>query len=432
MTDASVLAALRATLEADPRNGVLWLHYADLARGAGQLEQALQALRTAIEIESVRRRALLALLPLLRESGELSEALVRCEAALEREDDPELRAELERIEAARSGAAAPQPEADATVPPVPPVLSKSAEGDRAELRDDWADQFDWGDLRVTFDDVAGLADVKRQIHLRIIAPYKDPEVYAAFGRDAGGGLLLYGPPGCGKTFIARATAGELGARFCAVSIHEVLDKYHGETEKAVHGIFERARRESPAVLFFDEFDALGASRGRGESQYWRSLVNAILAEMDGIGGRNRDVLVCAATNLPWNVDVAFRRPGRFDRLLFVPPPDADARRTILERRLSKLPGGPGLDVKRWVRPTELFSGADLESLCERASEGAIDRSLARHEVSAVTQADLDAAAKATRSSIEEWFATARNYARYSNEGGQFDELAAYLRAAKRW
>ena len=415
MSDDTILRALRETLDRDPHNGVLWLHYAQLAEERGHVEDALVALRTAIEIEAVRDEATRKLIPLLRRTGQLSEALIRCEAALERNEDASLREELARIHEERGSQPAPK-QPDETPQPEPVAAKAGPGSEQDEVQDDWADQFDWSGLHVTFDDVAGLDDVKRQVNLRIIAPFKNPEVYQAFGKEAGGGILLYGPPGCGKTFIARATAGELGARFCSVSIHEILDKYYGETEKMIHKVFEHARKESPTVLFFDEFDALGASRGGGESSFWRSLVNALLAEMDGMGGRNTDVLVCAATNLPWNVDLAFRRPGRFDRVLFVPPPDRASRVSILERRLERLPGGDQLDAAKLAQATSLFSGADLVALCERASEGAIDRSLQSGTVSHVQKADMDHALRETRSSIEEWLATARNYARYANDG----------------
>lgn len=445
MTDPTLLAALAQALRNDPRNGALWMHYADLLVAASKRDEALAALRTAVEIAAVREAAMRKLVPLLRESGQLAEALIRAEGWLESHDDAGMRAELEKIHAARGSTADEVVEAPRAIP----ARSRAArdeerdEEENGELavlsntpspqdETEWASQFDWGDLRITLGDVAGLEDVKRQIRLRILAPFKNPSVYEAFGRSGGGGLLLYGPPGCGKTFVARATAGELGARFVSVSIHDVLDKYFGESEKLVHGLFEHARRNKPTVVFFDEFDALGGPRGRGEQQFWKVLVDQLLQEMDGVGGRNKDVLLLAATNTPWNVDAAFRRPGRFDRVLFVPPPDDAARRTMLEKALAALPGGAKVRVDALVKATELYSGADLRSLVERASEGAIERSLESGKVHEVASADFERAAKESRSSVLEWFATARNYAKYSNEGGQYDELAEYLKKVKRW
>jgi len=294
------------------------------------------------------------------------------------------------------------------------------------------DDFDWAHDEVTFKDVVGLDDVKRQIHLRIIAPFKQQDIFKAFSRKAGGGILLYGPPGCGKTFIARATAGEVGAQFIAVGIHDIIDKYFGESEKMVHKLFEEARRRAPTVLFFDEFDALGGNRRGGESQFWKTLVDQLLQEMDGIGSRNENVLVFAATNAPWNIDSAFRRPGRFDRTLFVPPPDREARAEMLRRGMRQLPGGENIAVDSLAEATSLFTGADLRSLCERASENALHRSLESGQVHPVQIDDFRQELRTIRSSAEEWLATAKNYARYSNDGGQYDELSEFLKRAKRW
>jgi SpoVK/Ycf46/Vps4 family AAA+-type ATPase len=298
--------------------------------------------------------------------------------------------------------------------------------------EDLAATLDWGDFHISFEDVAGLEAVKNQIRLRIIAPFKNPEIYQAFRRSGGGGILMYGPPGCGKTFIARATAGECGAHFISIGIHEIIDKYWGESEKMMHALFEEARHRAPTVLFFDEFDALGSSRGRTESQFWKTLVDQLLQEMDGMSGRNDDVLVFAATNVPWNVDSAFRRPGRFDRILFVPPPDEPARVEILRRHSSKLPGGDTIDVEKLARQAALMTGADLKSLCERASERALDRSLTTGKIHPVTMSDFERELKQMQTSASEWLATARNYARYSNESGQYDELTEFLKRVKRW
>lgn len=482
--DPTVLAALRAALDADPRNAPLWLHYADLLESAGQDDAALDAMRSALRADPSHRRAGLRLVPMLRESGRLDEALIRAEDLLAQEDDASLRLELARIHAARgtmdeareryrevlaADATLADPVLEAAIGPagsddasadevddggvgetvgesVAGPEERDAESDaeatdeaaRAEVApegtdpEDWVDQFDWGDLRITFDDVAGLEDVKRQIRLRIIAPFKQPEIYRAFGRQGGGGILLYGPPGCGKTFIARATAGECGARFVSVGIADVVDKYWGESEKLVRALFEDARRRAPTVLFFDEFDALGSNRGRGESQFWKTLVDQLLQEMDGIGGRNDDVLVFGATNVPWHVDSAFRRPGRFDRIFLVPPPDGAAREQILRQHVAKLPGHEAVAVPKLAKKTGLFSGADLKSLAERAAERALDRSLETGSVHDVTMDDFVRELGRMTGSTHEWLATARNYARYSNEGGQYDDLVDFLKRAKRW
>jgi AAA+ superfamily predicted ATPase len=445
MTDP-VLDALAKALENDPDNGPLWQHYGQMLAAAGRARDAAKALTRALDCGAAERSVLPALLPLLRASGQAAEAVIRAESWLERHEDPAIRLELARALLARGAHAQARAQYDlaraadarlrdreldaipAAAAPAAATVAPADSGSDAE----WAAQFDWGDLRVRFDDVVGLDDVKRQIRLRIIAPFEKPEVYRAFGRKAGGGILLYGPPGCGKTFLARATAGELGARFVSVGIHELVDKYWGESEKLVHALFDGARRRAPTVLFFDEFDALGAHRARGESQFWKTLVNQMLQEMDGVSGSNEGVLVCAATNMPWNVDPAFRRPGRFDRVVLVPPPDAAGRAAQLRMHLAKIPGGARIDADKLAAATDSFTGADLKALCERAAEQALERSLESDVVHEITHAELDRAARAMNSSAGEWLATARNHARYANDGGHYDELVEYLRKVKRW
>lgn len=190
---------------------------------------------------------------------------------------------------------------------------------------------------VNFEDVGGMDAVKKEISLKIIQPLKHPELYKAYGKKTGGGILLYGPPGCGKTFIARATAGQVNAKFINVGLNDVLDMWIGNSEKNLHEIFEIARANQPCVLFFDEIDALGASRTDMRQSSGRHLINQFLLELDGVESNNDGVLVLGATNTPWHLDPAFRRPGRFDRIIFVPPPDAAARASILELKLKDKP-----------------------------------------------------------------------------------------------
>ena len=174
--------------------------------------------------------------------------------------------------------------------------------------------------KITFKDVGGLDNLKETIRHKIIHPFTNPEVYEAYGKKAGGGILLYGPPGCGKTFIAKATAGECDASFIDISINDVLDMWLGESEKKLHNIIEVARRKAPSIIFIDEIDALGGSRQAAQSNSTRMLVNQLLAEMDGLDSSNDKILFIGATNSPWFVDSALRRPGRFDRVVFCSTP----------------------------------------------------------------------------------------------------------------
>jgi len=280
--------------------------------------------------------------------------------------------------------------------------------------------------RVTFDDIGGLSVVKEQIRKRIILPFSKPSLFQRFKKRVGGGILLYGPPGCGKTLLARATAGECKASFFNVAISDVLDMYIGESERKLNALFEKARSSAPAVMFFDELEALAGKRQYTRESTASKLVSQFLSEMDGFSQNNHGVLIIGATNVPWAVDSAFRRPGRFDRVLFVPPPDQDARRAILQRLLDARPS-EGCDAAAIAKKTSGFSGADLEHVVELASDVAIDASLKEGRETPIRQTHLEEALADARPTTLEWLTTARNYARYANEGGQYDEVLDFLK-----
>jgi SpoVK/Ycf46/Vps4 family AAA+-type ATPase len=242
----------------------------------------------------------------------------------------------------------------------------------------------------------------------------------------GGGILMYGPPGCGKTHLARATAGEVRARFIAVGINDVLNMWMGESERNLHEIFDQARQSTPCVLFFDEVDALGASRTDLKHSAGRQLVNQFLAELDGLQAKNDGLLILAATNAPWHIDPAFRRPGRFDRILFIPPPDAPARSAILRILLTGKPT-ESIDHDHLAKKTDGFSGADLKNLVDVAIEAKLREAMKRGIPEPLRTADLVAAAKSLKPSTHEWFSTAKNYALFSNQGGLYDDVLDHLK-----
>jgi SpoVK/Ycf46/Vps4 family AAA+-type ATPase len=281
--------------------------------------------------------------------------------------------------------------------------------------------------RIRFADVGGLEAVKKQILRKIVLPFQKPSIFARFKKKVGGGILMYGPPGCGKTLLARATAGECGAEFFNVAISDILDMYIGESERKLHAIFEKVRTKTPAVLFFDELEALAGKRQYSREGTSAKLVSQFLSEMDGFSQNNHGVLVLGATNVPWAVDPAFRRAGRFDRVLFIPPPDQEARQRILQGMLKDRPVDRALDVHALAKRTSGYSGADLLNLVETASDEAIERSLESGAESVITQADLLRAVTEIKSTTQEWLSTARNYARYANEAGQYDEVLEFLR-----
>ena len=278
-------------------------------------------------------------------------------------------------------------------------------------------------------DVGGMTEVKRRLEVAFLAPLRNTQLRQLYGKSLRGGLLLYGPPGCGKTFLARALAGEMGAKFASVSLVDVLNMWIGQSERNLHEIFEAARRSAPCVLFLDEVDALGHKRSQLQSSAMRTLGNQLLAELDGMEGGNEGVFVLAATNAPWDVDAALRRPGRLDRTVLVTPPDAEARAAILEYHLRNRPIA-GIDLKRLAARTEKFSGADLAHLCETAAEQAMHDSVVSGTVRMIEQRDVEAALGEVQPSTGPWLTTARNVAMFANESGAYDDLARYLKREK--
>ncbi|MEM9133483.1 MAG: ATP-binding protein [Actinomycetota bacterium] len=280
-------------------------------------------------------------------------------------------------------------------------------------------------------DVGGMRAVKERLELSFLGPLRNPEMQAAFGKSLRGGLMLWGPPGCGKTFMARAVAGELGAKFYEVGLADVLDMWVGSSERNLRSIFDVARNNRPCVLFFDEIDALGMKRSqlRGGGAAMRGVVNQLLSELDGVSSDNEGVFVLAATNHPWDVDPALLRPGRLDRTLLVLPPDTEARAAIVDYHLRGRPTD-GVDSAKVAAATEGLTGADLALLCEQVAEDALAESIRKGAVAPITTKALLKVAKKLRPSISSWLETARNHAMYSNQDGSYDELVEYLRGRR--
>lgn len=279
---------------------------------------------------------------------------------------------------------------------------------------------------VTFADVGGLEEVKKKIRMNFIFPLQKPEIFAAYGKDAGGSLLLYGPPGCGKTFLARAVAGEIEANFLHIELQAILSMYVGQSEYNLHEIFEKARGNKPCVIFIDEVDALGGSRHRMNQHHDRMLVNQLLLELDGLQTHNDQVYVIGATNTPWYLDSALRRPGRFNHLIFVPPPEENERETILQLKLSGKPQSR-LDLSKVARETKLYSGADLEQVVKDAVDQALEKTLGLGEIQPIEQADLLKSLNQRKATTLEWFATAKNYATFSDMNQNFQNVLDYMK-----
>ncbi|MES2594638.1 MAG: AAA family ATPase [Verrucomicrobiota bacterium] len=284
--------------------------------------------------------------------------------------------------------------------------------------------------KLNFDKVGGMEAVKEQIRMKIIYPLQHAELFKAYDKKVGGGVLLYGPPGCGKTLISKATAGEIKANFIALGLHQILDMWTGNSEKNMHEVFELARQNAPSILFFDEVDALAADRRDLRHSGNRNLINAFLSEMDGAESNNEGVLIIGATNAPWHIDPAFRRPGRFDRTLFIPPPDEPGRTSIIEVMAKGKPISD-LDPRALSKKCENFSGADLKAVFDIATEAVLDQAMRTGKVIPLNTKDLIKAAASHKPTTKAWFESAKNYAMYSNQGGFYDDVLKYLGLLKR-
>lgn len=283
---------------------------------------------------------------------------------------------------------------------------------------------------ITFADVGGMQAVKDRLNAAFLAPLRNPALREAYGKSLRGGLLMYGPPGCGKTYLARALAGEVGAGFLTISLAEILDQYLGASEKNVRETFELARAVAPVVLFLDEIDAIGLRRSSAGPSI-RGVVNQLLTELDGVNSTNEGVFVLAATNQPWEVDSALRRPGRLDRTVLVLPPDLPAREAIFRHSLERRPVD-AIDIATLASRTEGFSGADIEYACEVAAERALMESVRTGEIRSLTTADLMDAIAEVQPSTRSWMNSARNVVLYGEDDGTFGELRSYLKKMKAW
>ncbi len=441
------IAALREALKVSPNNIPLHKHLAESLLRLGRFDEAEAAYRSALAIAPRSHDLMLGLAAAYFQQQKNSPALIVIEELLEQSDPPAetyvwhakllLRAG-EPQRAAYQYREALEIDPAATDDDLARELGITSAGYEDEevvdgrVRQRAGDASDLpyeGELerpRTTFDDVGGMESVKEEIRMKIILPLEHPEMFEAYGKKVGGGILMFGPPGCGKTFLARATAGEVKAAFLSIGISDVLDMWIGSSEKNLHELFAQARRNQPCVLFFDEVDALGASRNDMRQSSGRHLINQFLAELDGVDASNEGLLILAATNAPWHLDNAFRRPGRFDRIVFVPPPDQSARAAILQLMLTGKPSD-GIDFDQIAKKTNDFSGADLKAVVDQAVEAKLRDAMKSGKLEPLRTKDLLNAAGRVKPSTREWFATARNYALYSNQGGAYDDILKYLK-----
>jgi SpoVK/Ycf46/Vps4 family AAA+-type ATPase len=405
-------------------------------------DAVIRELTAAVERSPDAVELRLHLADLLLQNGSYTEALTHCSTVLARDaSNAAALSLLQRCSAGLAPAAQPAAPSDA---PKTEFNWSAAEGQVSDIIGpafvDTATDVPDGEHDADFDvvqrsavtlaDVAGMTEVKQRLDVSLLGPIRNPELMRAYKVSARGGLLMYGPPGCGKTYLAKAVAGELGANFYPVGIADVLQHWLGDSERALHGIFETARRNVPCVLFFDEVDALGQRRSAlANSSGLRTVVNALLAELDTATSSNDGLYVLGATNMPWDVDPALRRPGRFDRMIFVGLPDAEARAAIVRMNLRDRPV-ERIDPASVAKRTDGFSGADIAHVCDTATQLAMSDSLRAGQVRPVRMSDVDAALAQIRPSAGPWFDTARNVVEFANGDGTYDELANYLRRKK--
>ncbi|MEA1984100.1 MAG: AAA family ATPase [Euryarchaeota archaeon] len=274
---------------------------------------------------------------------------------------------------------------------------------------------------IGFSDIGGLESVKEDIRKAIIYPFTHTELYQLYGQKAGEGILLHGPPGCGKTMMAKAAAKECGADFISVKTSSIVSKWVGASEKNIKKVFETARQCEKAIVFFDEIDSIAGRRSEAED-YAKRVVNELLAQMDGVDTADDKLLVLAATNEPWAIDPALRRPGRFSKLVYIPEPDLDARAAIFKLNLKKRPIANDVDVNRLAELTDSYSGADIAAICKEAADIPLGEALRGGEPRKIEMRDFVTVLNIRKPSIRSWYAEARREIQKSGEEDVFGEI----------
>lgn len=392
-----------------PQDAAVRSRYAALLLQQQMWNEALTQFELLVQAEPSQATAFVGAARCLLAQGNTPEAMQLYSQAHNLEgfvSDPELQAAWENVRPKRGRLHAISTNTDNVVPLVSPSSS-----------------------RISFDDVAGMEDLKKTLRMQIIEPFQRPGLFARFRKKAGGGVLLYGPPGCGKTMMARAIATECRASFISVGITDVLSAWIGGSEQNLALMFQKARADKPAVLFFDELDALAYSRSKAQSEHTRQTVNEFLSQLDGFEQNNEGALVLAATNMPWDVDSAIKRPGRFEKQIFVPPPDAAARAALFEMKLKQLPCDT-IDYRMLAARTEYCSGADVDGIIDAAKEYVLADIIHTGKERNISADDLTRACEGVTPSTLDWLRTARNLVKYGGGDQSYKQVEAYLKNTK--
>jgi transitional endoplasmic reticulum ATPase len=449
----SPLKAFQEALRQSPENVPLLLLYGRACLEELQMEDAVAAYEKAVELDPRHTDAQLGLARALMLSGDASKAAVRAELVLQQDpqcaaahlmlsrvhlaEGDKIRARhhfnraaqldasvadiglekdlgLTLLEARRAQQSHAAADGGSSSQDNGPVLPGDNMADMEEdlFMDeppyDWRPETFWmlGDPerdRLSFEDVGGLEDVKEEIRRKIVYPLQQPELHRAYGRPVGGAMLFYGPPGCGKTLLLRAVAGEAQCNYLSVGLHEIFDPYFGSTERNLHQMFDTARFNAPCVLVIDGLDSLAQDRRQVRESQLRNVVNQLLHEMDALRSGNHRVLVLAATSQPWTLDPALCRPGRFEQSIFIPPPDEATREAILSKLVQEKPVGH-VDMKNLVKCTEGFSGADLQWVLDRAAELTLGEAMKKGHPVPIPGSLLIKVAREHQPTTAAWFA----------------------------
>ena len=434
MGSDAAIEAIRRALAAVPDDGALRFHLAQMLVSAGRTSEAVVELGSLLAAEPDHpgaRELMLAALSAPATGSEANSPDGNTPDRTERDRSDDEAPAADPVDTAETPPSFDWRAAESQLGDIAAPMFVTDGGNRPAAAAEPAEAFEAQRPTVTLADVGGMEHVKERLDGAFLAPLRNPELRRLYGKSLRGGLLLYGPPGCGKTYLAKALAGELGAAFISAGLSEILDMWIGSSERNVHELFAQARRAAPCVLFLDEIDALGQKRTQTRNSSMRSVVNQLLSELDGVASDNEGVYLLAATNQPWDVDPALRRPGRLDRTLLVLPPDLAARESIFRTNLAHRPV-EGIDLRALAARSDGLSGADIAYVCELATERAMLDGARSGQVRMIRMADLQSALDQVQPSTSAWLDTARTVVQYGEDDGTFAELKAFLKKSKRW